>query len=202
MQKIKIVCIGTIKDSFYVEAIDEYKKRLRKYCDFEIVELPEVLPSSKCNDAQIKDREAEEIIKALSGFVVVMDLRGNEISSEDLAKLIQDRAVYSDSKVTFVIGGSLGLGESVLKRADLKIRVGKMTFLHTFCNLFILLKKRIKISPKGEKHEYFFFFKTVGAAFALRYIFISVPPVRRCPLLLHTSGAIGDSIQDSRISHA
>ncbi len=137
MQKIKIVCIGTIKDSFYVEAIDEYKKRLRKYCDFEIVELPEVLPSSKCNDAQIKEREAEEIIKALSGFVVVMDLRGVELSSEELAKVIQDRAIYSESKVTFVIGGSLGLGESVLKRADLKIRVGKMTFPHQLMRVML-----------------------------------------------------------------
>ena len=137
MQKIKIVCIGTIKDRFYIEAIDEYKKRLRKYCDFDIVELPEVLPSSKCSDVQIKEKEAEEIVKALSGFVIVMDLRGNEISSEDLAKVIQDRAVYSDSRVTFVIGGSLGLGETVIKRADLKIRVGKMTFPHQLMRVML-----------------------------------------------------------------
>ena len=137
MQKIKIVCIGSIKDKFYIDAIAEYKKRLSKYCDFEIVELPEVLPLSRCNESQIKDKEAEEIVKVLTGFVVVMDLRGNKLSSEDLAELIKERAIQSDSKVTFVIGGSLGLGDEVLKRANLKIRVGKMTFPHQLMRVML-----------------------------------------------------------------
>ena len=137
MQKIKIVCIGTIKDKFYTDAINEYKKRLQRYCDFEITELPEFLPSSKFNDEQIKGREADEICKALSGFVVVLDLNGKEISSEELSEVIKSRSVLSDSKVTFVIGGSLGLGSEVLKRANLTIRMGKMTFPHQLVRVML-----------------------------------------------------------------
>lgn len=137
MQKIKIVCIGTIKDKFYIDAINEYKKRLQRYCDFEIIELPEFLPSSKFNDEQIKGREADEICKVLSGFVVVLDLNGKEISSEELSEVIKSRSVFSDSKVTFVIGGSLGLGSEVLKRANITIRMGKMTFPHQLVRVML-----------------------------------------------------------------
>ena len=137
MQKIKLVCIGSIKEKFYTEAINEYKKRLQRYCDFEIIELPEFLPSSKCNDEQIKRREAEEISKVITGFVIVLDLNGKEISSEQLAEAIKDRAVISDSKVTFVIGGSLGLGDEVVKRADLLVRAGKMTFPHQLMRVML-----------------------------------------------------------------
>ena len=137
MQKIKIVCIGTIKDKFYIDAISEYKKRLQRFCDFEIEELPEFLPSSRVSDCQIKDKESEEILKHLSGFIIVLDLKGKEISSEDLAGVIKERSVFSDSKVTFVIGGSLGLGDEVLKKANLTIRVGKMTFPHQLMRVML-----------------------------------------------------------------
>lgn len=137
MQKIKLVCIGSIKEKFYTDAINEYKKRLQRYCDFEILELPEFLPSSKCNDEQIKGRESEEILKVVSGFVVVLDLNGKEVSSEQLAKVIKERSITSDSKVTFVIGGSLGLSNEVIKRANLLVRAGKMTFPHQLMRVML-----------------------------------------------------------------
>ena len=105
MQKIKIVCVGNIKEKYFTDAINEYKKRLQKFCDFEIVEVPEFLPLSKSNDKQIKDKEASNIIKALGGFVVALDLRGKDVSSEKLAEIIKERTMFSDSKITFVIGG-------------------------------------------------------------------------------------------------
>lgn len=137
MQKIKIVCVGTIKEKYFTDAICEYKKRLQKYCDFEIVEVPEFLPSSKCNDVQIKDKEASNILKVLSGYVVVLDLGGKDVSSEQLADLIKERTLYSDSKITFVIGGSVGLGGEVVKRADKLISVGKMTFPHQLIRVML-----------------------------------------------------------------
>ena len=137
MQKIKLVCIGSIKEKFYTDAINEYKKRLQRFCDFEIVELPEFLPPSKCNDEQIKGRESEEILKVVSGFVVVLDLNGKEISSEQLAQVIKERSITSDSKVTFVIGGSLGLSNEVVKRANLLVRAGKMTFPHQLMRVML-----------------------------------------------------------------
>lgn len=136
MQKIKLVCVGSIKEKYFVDAIAEYKKRLSKYVDFEIVELSETLLSGSVNESIVIKKESDEILKCVNGFVIAFDLNGKEISSEELAQTIKSREVFSDSKITFVIGGSLGLSDEVRKRADLLVRAGKFTFPHQLMRVF------------------------------------------------------------------
>jgi 23S rRNA (pseudouridine1915-N3)-methyltransferase len=130
MQKIKIVAVGNIKEKYFSEAIVEYKKRLSRFCDFEIVEVLEYNKSEKISEQIIKEKEGEFILKNLTGYVIALDLGGKEVSSEDMATLIKSRSIESDSRITFVIGGSFGLSKDVLERADAKIRFGKITFPH------------------------------------------------------------------------
>lgn len=130
MLKIKLIVVGSIKEKYFTEAVAEYKKRLSRFCGFEIIEVPEYLPNSNCTNDQIINVESAEIIKKLDGFVVAFDLRGKEFTSGELADIIKECGVKGESKISFVIGGSYGMNSEVIKRANLVLRVGKATFPH------------------------------------------------------------------------
>ena len=131
MQKIKLICIGNIKEKHFTEAINEYTKRLSRFCDFSVVELKESLLCAGILERQVIDKESDEIKEKMSGaYNILFDLRGKEVTSVELADIIKNRANYSDSKINFIIGGSLGVNEDIIKNSDLVIRVGKMTFPH------------------------------------------------------------------------
>lgn len=130
MQMIKLLTVGTIKEKYFNEAIAEYIKRLSRFCKFEIVEVPEYLPNSRCTTEQIIEVESWNLEKKLEGYVVIFDLKGKEISSEGIAELITDCANSGNSKITFVIGGSNGISSKLLNKADMVIRFGKITFPH------------------------------------------------------------------------
>lgn len=130
MLKIKLVVVGSIKEKYFTEAVAEYKKRLSRFCNFEIVEVPEYLPNSNCTNEQIINAESAEILKKIDGFVVAFDLRGKEFTSEELSDIIKDCSVKGESKISFVIGGSYGMNSEVTKRANLVLRVGRATFPH------------------------------------------------------------------------
>ncbi|MEG1608883.1 MAG: 23S rRNA (pseudouridine(1915)-N(3))-methyltransferase RlmH, partial [Clostridia bacterium] len=124
--KIKIACVGKIKESFYREAIAEYSKRLSRFCKLEIVEVAEELRNN-LNDKNlqaVKVAEGQRLESALKGFVIALDINGKQLASESLAAEIDALTVGGVSEITFVIGGSYGLSESVLKNADMLLSFG------------------------------------------------------------------------------
>ena len=143
MLHINIVCIGKVKEEFFRDAIQEYSKRLSKYCTLKIVELPdEKIPNnlSEKNAEIIKLKESDSIISNLSKdtHLICLDLSGKQYSSEDFASHIDDIALNYKSNITFVIGGSLGLSPKILGMADEKICFSKMTFPHQLIRVFLL----------------------------------------------------------------
>lgn len=143
MIRISVVCVGRIKEKYWNDAISEYSKRLSRYCKLNIVEVqdektPDNAPAAI--EEQIKKKEGERILKSLddNGLVVVLAIKGKKLSSEDLAAFLNDTAVGGASHIQFVIGGSLGLHDSVLKRADKSISFSDMTFPHQMMRVILL----------------------------------------------------------------
>lgn len=141
--KITVVCVGKIKEKYLTMAIDEYAKRLSRYCKLEIVELAdEKTPdnASEAEELQIKKREGERILKNIkdSAYVIALAIEGKMLSSEELADKMQELGVKGESHLVFVIGGSLGLDQEVLDRADYKLSFSKMTFPHQVMRMILL----------------------------------------------------------------
>lgn len=138
MIKVNVVAIGKVKESYFLDGINEYKKRLSKYCDFSIIELKEE-NFDKVDDALIsviKKREAERILPNLKGYVIVTDINGKKLSSTELASLLKTKG-DEIGVITLVIGGSYGLDQSVKEKADYKISFSDMTFPHTLFRLML-----------------------------------------------------------------
>ncbi|MCX7883631.1 MAG: 23S rRNA (pseudouridine(1915)-N(3))-methyltransferase RlmH [Caloramator sp.] len=143
MNNIKIICVGKLKEKYLKEGIDEYLKRLSKYCNIEIIEVPdEKAPEnlSEKQEEQIKIKEGQGILKYIKEnmYVIALDIKGKMISSEDLVAFMEDLGVKGISNAAFVIGGSLGLSKEVLQRADYKLSFSKMTFPHQLMRLILL----------------------------------------------------------------
>lgn len=141
--RIKIIMVGKIKEKYLTMGIAEYLKRLSPYAKVEVISLAdEPIPdgASPAEERQVKAREGERLLKALDPgqYVVALDGRGEQLSSEGLARFLADRALRGDSNLAFVIGGSLGLAPEVLDRADFLLSLGKMTFLHQMVPLILL----------------------------------------------------------------
>lgn len=141
--KITIICVGKIKEKFFRESIEEYRKRLGKYCKLEVIEVPdEKTPdrAGKALEEQIKNKEAERILKHIKedGFVYTLEIEGEKPDSVSFAKQIESLAVRGISHIQFVIGGSLGLSAKVSKRADQAISFSNMTFPHQLMRVILL----------------------------------------------------------------
>lgn len=135
MLKINLVCVGNLKDKFFVDACGEYSKRLSRFCDLKIVELKEY--TNLNSTQQIKDVEGQEILNHLKGYVVLCDVKGTLISSENLAEKFETiSSAYSE--ITFVVGGSYGVSEAVKQKANEKISMSKMTFPHRLFRVMLL----------------------------------------------------------------
>jgi 23S rRNA (pseudouridine1915-N3)-methyltransferase len=140
---ITVITVGKIKEKFLRDAIDEYSKRLSRYCKLDIIEVPdEKTPdnASEKEELQIKDKEGELILKHIKDnmFLVALAIDGKQLSSEELATLIKDLGVKGESNIAFVIGGSLGLSKAVLSRANYKLSFSKMTFPHQLMRVILL----------------------------------------------------------------
>jgi 23S rRNA (pseudouridine1915-N3)-methyltransferase len=140
---ITLVTVGKIKEKFYSEAIAEYSKRLSRYCKLEIVEVAdEKTPdnASEVMETQIKLKEAERILKNIrdDSYCIALAIDGKKYNSVDFARHIEKLGIAGKSNIAFVIGGSLGLHESVLKRADEKISFSDMTFPHQLMRVILL----------------------------------------------------------------
>lgn len=140
---ITLITVGKIKEKYLKEAIAEYKKRLSRYCKIDIIELQDEKTPDNASFKEeeiIKNKEGESILKYIKDnmYVVVLDLKGKMISSEELSDFIKDSGVKGDSNICFVIGGSLGLSELVLNKADYKLCFSKMTFPHQLFRVMLL----------------------------------------------------------------
>lgn len=141
--KITILCVGKIKEKFYRDAIAEYEKRLSRYCRLEIIEVADEKTPDNASDPaerQIKQREAERMAKYLKegAFVCALAIDGKQLDSVELSAKIEQLGTSGMSHIIFMIGGSLGMSEELLQRADMKLSFSKMTFPHQLMRVILL----------------------------------------------------------------
>ena len=141
--KVTLITVGKIKEKYFRDAIDEYAKRLSKYCKLDVVEVADEKTPDKISsveEAAIKEKEAERILKHIreDAFVYTLEILGEKVDSISFAKQIENIGIGGKSHIQFVIGGSLGLHESVSKRADRKISFSDMTFPHQLMRVILL----------------------------------------------------------------
>ena len=151
---IKIVCVGKIKDNHLKSLIDDYAKKINHYHKLEIIEVKD--EPIKDNDKYVLETEANRVLDKIGNdeYVILLDLHGKEIDSVSFANKI-DKLFISNSKICFVIGGSLGLGEQLIKRANYRLKISDMTFLHQMTRLIILeqIYRAFKILSNETYHK-------------------------------------------------
>lgn len=158
--KITILTVGKIKEDFYRKAIAEYSKRLSRYCKLEIIEVTdEKTPDSASAvvEEQIKDKEGERLLKYIreDAYVIALAIEGKMLDSIELSKNIEQLGIIGKSHIIFVIGGSLGLSDRILKRADYKLSFSKMTFPHQLMRVILLeqIYRSYRIICKEPYHK-------------------------------------------------
>ena len=157
---VSIVCIGKLKEKYWVNAVDEYSKRLSKYCTLLIDELKEErLPdnASAAEEEAVKTAEGKSILKRIKkeSYVITLEIKGNQISSEKLADKGRQLGLDGRSDIVFVIGGSLGLSAEVSQRADYKLSFSAMTFPHQMMRVILLeqIYRAFKIIKNEQYHK-------------------------------------------------
>ena len=143
MISVKIICIGKLKEKFWRDAIDEYSKRLSRYCSLEIKELSEVQIGENPSPSEIETvllKEAEAIEKEIPRDAAVFPLciEGKELSSREFAEKIEGVSLLGKSKICFIIGSSHGMSERIKQKADFKLSFSKMTFPHQLFRVLLL----------------------------------------------------------------
>lgn len=160
MIHINIICIGKLKEKYLQDAYLEYAKRLSKYCNLTITELPdEKLPQNLNNSLaeNIKEKESNNIISHIEkgSYVIALDLKGKQFTSEAFSEKISDISLNHSSSITFIIGGSLGLTNTLLQKSNELICFSKMTFPHQLIRVFLLeqIFRAFKISNNETYHR-------------------------------------------------
>lgn len=143
MININIICIGKIKEKYLKDALAEYSKRLSKYCKLNVIELNDNSLPDKINQSlinNIKEDECKRILNNIKkdSFVISLDLKGKQYTSEEFSNKIQDISVKGYSTITFIIGGTLGLTNEILEKSNELICFSKMTFPHQLIRVFLL----------------------------------------------------------------
>jgi 23S rRNA (pseudouridine1915-N3)-methyltransferase len=141
--KVTLICVGKLKEKYLTQGVEEYVKRLSRYCSLEIIELAdEKTPdnASSVVEDMIKKKEGERILKALKdeSYCIALAIEGAMLTSTELAEKIDTLGVTGTSHISFIIGGSLGISDEVLKRADYKLSFSKMTFPHQLMRMILL----------------------------------------------------------------
>ena len=160
MLNIKLICVGRLREMFYIDAFDEYARRLSAYCKFECVELNEVKLGDKPSDKEIENalvRESADIEKAIpkDAYVIAMCVGAKQLKSEELAQKINSLAISGRGKICFIIGGSFGMAESVKKRADMRLGMSAMTFPHHLARVMLTeqIYRSFKIIEGSRYHK-------------------------------------------------
>ena len=148
MLRVRLICVGKLKESFYITACEEYRKRLSRYCDLEIAELPESGSLERDGAAVLEKIPAGACLAALC-------VEGTLFSSPELADLIRREMNGGTSRLCLVIGGSDGLWDGVKQRADVKISLSRMTFPHHLARVIVLeqLYRAFNILGGGKYHK-------------------------------------------------
>ena len=141
--RITLITVGKIKEKYLKDAIAEYTKRLCKYCKLDIIEVPdEKTPdnASETVEEQIRSKEGEKILKHVKddSYVITLEIQGKQLTSEELSDKVETLGIQGISHITFIIGGSIGLGQEVLKRSNYALSFSKMTFPHQLMRVILL----------------------------------------------------------------
>ena len=141
--KITLVTVGKVKEKYLRDAIEEYKKRLSKYCKLEIHEVQDEKTPDAASENQenlIRSKEGERIMKYLrdDAYVITLEIGGKMLDSLEFSKKIENLGIQGKSHIIFVIGGSIGLGQQVLSRSDYALSFSKMTFPHQLMRVILL----------------------------------------------------------------
>ena len=150
---IKVICVGKIKEKYLNEAIQEYKKRLSKYTKLDIIEVSDV-DNPNIDIVLLKEKESIEKHINNKDFVITLEIKGNILSSEDLAQKIQ-KIFNTNSTITFIIGGSYGLHKDIKNRSNFKLSFSKLTFPHQLfrVNLLEQIYRVYKINNNEAYHK-------------------------------------------------
>ncbi|WP_034429810.1 23S rRNA (pseudouridine(1915)-N(3))-methyltransferase RlmH [Caldisalinibacter kiritimatiensis] len=140
---ITVISVGKIKEKYLKEGIKEYSKRLSKYCKLKLIEVNDEKAPENLSEAemkQVKDKEGQRILNKLNenSYIISLCIDGKNLSSEDFAEKIEGLALTGNSNITFIIGGSLGLSDEVIKKSHFKLSFSKMTFPHQLMKLILL----------------------------------------------------------------
>ena len=141
--KITLITVGKIKEKFYTQAVAEYEKRLSKYCSLQLMEVADEKAPENLSEKemlQIKGKEGERILSKIKDtqVVIALDIKGKQMSSEGFADYISHLGIQGTSDLVFIIGGSLGLCESVLKRSQFRLSFSPMTFPHQLMKVILI----------------------------------------------------------------
>lgn len=157
---INIITVGKLKEKYLKLGIEEFSKRLSKYCKLDFVELDDEKCPENLSEKDmliVKDKEGKKILSRIknNSYVIALAIDAKNLSSEELADTISNLGVRGHSHITFVIGGSLGLSDEVLKRADYKLSFSKMTFPHQMMKLILLeqIYRSFRINNNEPYHK-------------------------------------------------
>jgi len=150
---LRIITVGSIKEKYLKEAIEEYKKRLSKYTNLEIVELKD---EGKVEEDKAKDLEGEKILNKINDkdYVITLEIEGKELTSIELANKI-NKVLIENSNITFIIGGSYGLSNRIIERSNYHLSFSKMTFPHQLFRVLLLeqIYRAYKIINNEKYHK-------------------------------------------------
>ena len=160
MLNVKLICVGKMREKFYIDAFEEYRKRLQAYCRPELLEIPEQRLGERPAEKEISAalaREGQEILKAVpaDAYLVALCVEGRQMPSEGMAALIRERENSGRPRLCFVIGGSFGLAEAVKQRADRRLSMSEMTFPHHLARVMLVeqLYRGFKINEGSQYHK-------------------------------------------------
>ncbi len=155
--KVKLIIIGKTKSKFLLDGENEYQKRLKHYCEFSELIIPNIKNAGKLSKNELKAKEGSLILDSLknSDYVILLDNKGIMLSSIELSEFLNKKMVSSANEIVFVVGGAFGFSESVYKRANTKLSLSKMTFSHQMVRM--VFKEQIYRAftiLKGEKYHH------------------------------------------------
>ena len=160
MQRVTVLCVGKLKEKFYLEAAAEYVKRLQRFCKLELVELPESRLPESPSPAEVQRALAAEAVAIRErlpkgGAVIALCIEGKPCSSVELSRQMEELAVAGKTQLTFLIGGSVGLDESLKQQADWRLSMSPMTFPHHLARIMLLeqIYRAYQISAGTKYHK-------------------------------------------------
>lgn len=158
--KITIIAVGKLKENYWQEAVAEYSKRLNKYVKLELIEVADEKAPENMSQAQeeiVKKKEGERILKNIkeTAFIVTLEIKGKNLSSEQFSEFIGTNMINGNSHIVFIIGGSIGLSNEVLKQSNMPLSFSKMTFPHQLMRVVLLeqIYRAFKIMKKEPYHK-------------------------------------------------